>query len=550
MSEPYSLLRRAWLPVALADGRRAFIRPSDISSEIDGKRIIRIASGRPDCDVCLTEFLIGLLAVALPPADAADWHRRYREPPRNAELQASFAAFSNALELDREGQQFFQESEALAGTPRPVASLLIDAPGEKTIRDNADHFVKRGRVRALSRAGAAMALATLQTSAPSGGAGHRTSLRGGGPLSTLVVPGTSGLGEPSLWQRLWANVPSGFGGLAKDAPRIFPWLAGAPVAATPADAHPAQAFFAMPRRIRLVFEPNPGGLPCDLLGIVDDVIVTGYVTQPWGRDYSGWSGAHPLSPYYRPKGEGAGLRPLHSKGSRPGYRQWLGATLKSGDGRVQPARCVEEFFERAGQFPAAERHVLDRARLLFAGYAMDKMKPLDFSEALLPLIITGDRAGDEAIRRLAERWVSAADSVSLQLLSCVRLGLFSGRVEPGSAVLEAVQTCFWGETEHGFYAGLHQVAEAITARQDEAELARVEANAGAAWLRCLRRAALTLYDDAVPVGRAIGRIKNVIDGRRILGLALSGYGRGGEALFGMLDQPLPRHAEEAERQAS
>jgi CRISPR system Cascade subunit CasA len=189
--EPYSLLRRPWLPVALDNGHRVFVRPCDISESFEGRWIVHVDTGRPDCDISLTELLIGLLAVSMDEIDEDGWVDRFRAPPSRANR---------------------------------VEALLIDAPGANTIRDNADHFVKRGRTVALSRAGAAAVLATLQTSAPSGGAGHRTSLRGGGPLTTLVLPGLPGNAEPTLWQRLWANVPNGFRARPQELKEVFPWL--------------------------------------------------------------------------------------------------------------------------------------------------------------------------------------------------------------------------------------------------------------------------------------------------------------------------------------
>ena len=226
MPEPFALVQQAWIPVALADGQRAFVRPCDISQPFNGHSIVRIATGRPDCDISLTEFLIGLLAVTIGPKDRREWVVRYRTPPSSAELEAAFATFAAALHLDGDGPRFFQDLETLEGAPNPVEALFIDAPGGNTIKENADHFLKRGRSSTLSRAGAAIVLATLQTSAPSGGAGHRTSLRGGGPLSTLVLPGTTDNSEPTLWQRLWANVPAGMQATSADPERIFPWTTG------------------------------------------------------------------------------------------------------------------------------------------------------------------------------------------------------------------------------------------------------------------------------------------------------------------------------------
>src|SRR5262249_18670827 len=196
---------------------------------------------------------------------------------------------------DGDGPRFFQDREALEGEATDIGALLIDAPGEKSIRDNADHFVKRGRTGVLSRAGAAIALLTLQTSAPTGGAGHRTSLRGGGPLTTLVLPGQPAKVEPTLWQLLWSNVPDEFHAEPADYKRVFPWLIPTRASdktgeTTTTDlVHPAHAFFGMPRRVRLVFEPNTEKRACDLLGTIDDVVVTKYITRPSGNNYKGWS---------------------------------------------------------------------------------------------------------------------------------------------------------------------------------------------------------------------------------------------------------------------
>ena len=134
---------------------------------------------------------------------------------------------------------------------KPIAALLIDAPGEKTLRDNTDLFVKRGGTPVLSRAAAAMALFTLSAFAPKGGAGYRTSLRRGGPMTTLVVAERRDHGA-TLWGRLWPNVESREQIAARAAETkldgagcTFPWLAptrtsnskfgGKPT--TPADVH-------------------------------------------------------------------------------------------------------------------------------------------------------------------------------------------------------------------------------------------------------------------------------------------------------------------------
>lgn len=546
MPERYSLVRRAWLPVALDDGRREFVRLCDISQPYGGPggpAILHVATGKPDCDISLTEFLIGLLAVALGPKDSQDWAKRYSAPPTAAELEAAFAAFEPALFLDGEGARFFQDLDELEGAPTPVEAFFMDAP--------ADHFQVDGRTAVLSRAGAALALATLQTSAPSGGAGHRTSLRGGGPLTTLVIPGTPGNSEPTLWQRLWANVPGGMETDTDSLKRVFPWLGQTRTSekggktTTPNDVHEAQAFFGMPRRIKLVFENNAAKRPCDLIGIVDDVVATGYITRPWGTNYIAWGMAHPLSPSYKVKKTDTEWLPLHLRSSRVGYRQWLGMVMEAQEGLRVPALCLREFRnERAAALPRDRRYIAKRARLLVAGYAMDNMKPLDFSEAVLPLIISTDAKVNEAIKDLASAWVQAADTVASQLVSAVKLALYgeSAKADRDSTPLEAVKSRFWADTEQDFYDRLRAAADTLENAADDLidQKGALTNAAGGHWLAALKRHALAIFDDAVPIEDADSdRIEDIINGRKLLGLMLAGYGKGGVALFGHLDQPAP-----------
>lgn len=415
----------------------------------------------------------------------------------------------------------------------------------------AAHFIKPGRTGVLSRAGAAIALATLQTSAPAGGAGHRTSLRGGGPLSTLVVPGVVDAREPTLWLRLWANVPSGFAASAVATPAVFPWLGPTRVsdksggATTPADVAPAQAFFGLPRRIRMEFVDNADGRTCDLLGLVDEVVTTGYVTRPWGTNYTGWSRGHPLSPYYRQKESDGEFLPLHMRSSRVGYRQWLGMALVGQAGQAGlrvPAQCVDQFRRRAEDFEAEEAVIRHEALLLVAGYAMDNMKPLDFGEALLPLIVTGNKGGDEIVRERAQQWISAAELIASQLVSSVKRALYGqrGNADPGSTILDPVRDRFWGETEQAFYGELRILADAVELRRGDLveHVDGLRTASGERWRAALHIAALQIFDATVSIEDAEShRIADVIEGRKNLLRSLTGFGPVGAKVFGALALP-------------
>lgn len=539
---PFSLLHEAWIPVSTSRGERTLIRLDEIARP----DLVAIATGRPDCDISLTEFLIGLLAVACPPQSDEDWRDGLGgAPPSADQLRAAFAPLAEALVLDGDGPRFFQDREELTGEATEVEALCMDVV--------AKHFTKPGRIATLSRAGGAIVLATLQTSAPSGGAGHRVSVRGGGPLSTLVVPG----GDPceyELWRLLWANLP-----LAEEDPpelkKVFPWLAPTRVSdktgrsTTPVDVHRLQAFFGMPRRIRLVFEPNTEGRRCDLTGLVDDVIITHYITRPWGTNYEGWSRGHPLSPYYKQKPSDAAFLPLHLKSSRVGYREWLGISLGQADQTRVPAQCVHDFRRRLQGHTKGDLATFRRdARLLVAGYAMDNMKPLDFGEALMPLIVASSNATNDNLRNLAERLIAAAQETAGLLLGAVKLGLFGAGAKPetASTVLAPVRDRFWADTEQPFFAALGtalEKADAITARdEDEAREAwrDISAAIGTDWLRTLRQNAERIFDDTVSLDDADGRrISDVVQARRQMLVSLSGFGAPGKRIFKALNIPEP-----------
>ena len=118
-------------------------------------------------------------------------------------LRERLAPYTPAFELTGEGPRFLQDYDLLEGKPNPPDMLFIDSAGQQTAKNNADLMVRRSRYDALAPSLAAIALYTLQAHAPAGGSGNRTSMRGGGPMVTLVDP-QQGRG---LWTLVWANTP-------------------------------------------------------------------------------------------------------------------------------------------------------------------------------------------------------------------------------------------------------------------------------------------------------------------------------------------------------
>lgn len=233
-----NLIFDPWVPDCLDDGTETRIAPWQIT-EPDNP-VITLAAPRPDFNGTLMQFLIGLLQTAAAPQDHDAWVDWLEQPPSVGDLKERFSHYAAASELNGDGARFMQDIDTLDREPKPISALLIDAPG--------------------------------------GGVGHRTSLRGGGPLTTLVMldPHGSRL-KDTLWRNLWLNVlnlqaVSGLtGNYEKSADNdIFPWLAHTRTSepksgceTTPQDVHPLQMFWGMPRRIQIDWKETKSG-ECDL----------------------------------------------------------------------------------------------------------------------------------------------------------------------------------------------------------------------------------------------------------------------------------------------
>ncbi len=530
MTKPYSLAAEPWLPVATKNGKRIFIPIRDISRP----DLLRIDTGRADCDISLTEFLIGLLAISMGPSGVRDWVKRYDTPPSPDEIDEAIKPFADALALDGDGPRFFQDLDPLEdGETEPVASLFMDAP--------AGHFVKEGTVLALSRPAAAIALLTLQTSAPEGGRGHFTSLRGGGPSTTLIIPRKKDV-TPTLWRILWANVPDGYKISTSEAEKVMPWLLPTRTYAggrqtTPQDTHKAQAFFGMPRRLRLHFTTGHGK-PCALIGITDGMIVQTYATRPHGTKYPTETWQHPLSPYYRKNENSNEWWPLHLKSSRVGYRDWVGLTISTANSVSRPADSVFTFIRQRARTIGID-FVKDQPAIFAGGYAMKSMKPLDFTEAVLPLISTENEERDFHLAGCANNMVAGAEIAASLLLSALKVALYSdrkqGQPDNTSAPLAGARARFWADTETAFYDALGGIVR--DASDDPSGAIYIEARE--AWRKTVRGAALGIFDDLAPIDSPESPdIKNIVNARRQLFFGLEG-----QAIFKALNLSMPEKRE-------
>ncbi|KHT31847.1 type I-E CRISPR-associated protein Cse1/CasA [Pectobacterium carotovorum] len=477
----FSLIEEPWLPAVFADGRMGNISPQQLPDDT----IIDLAWPRADLQGASYQLLIGLLQTAYAPVDDDDWNEVWEEG-LGSDFPQALATLAPAMQFGAQKPAFMQDFATLDSDPTPISGLLIDAPGGNTLKLNKDHFIKRGTVNAVCPHCAAMALFTLQTNAPSGGQGHRTGMRGGGPITTLLMPEDTSL---PLWKKLWMNVvtqevmPKG-----KPDATVFPWLAdtqtsdGAHPPVTPENAHRLQAYWGMPRRIELDFTTLQTG-ECDLCGTESAVLLTQYRTKNYGIQYDSWR--HPLTPYRRAlKGEDA---PFLSVKGQPGglaYRDWLGLLVQGEDklNSTFPATVVHH---------NTRRDELRRDSGLWCfGYDMDNMKARCWYEHHVPQLFASARFRDDplALREYKDHLQLAVelarDSATL-LRQMIKEAWFS-RPKDAKGDFSAIDVAFWQETQPNFMR-LHQsLAQGDT-----------PATALKTWQKALYRYLLENYDARV-----------------------------------------------------
>ena len=502
----YNLLRERWIAVRRRSGASDWIAPHQIAERDDPP--VAIASPRPDFDGALIQFLIGLMQTTAAPKDKRAWERRYEQLHTPEELREQFATVEAAFNLDGEGPRFMQDLtlNASEASPWDIADLLITSPGENTIKNNSDFFIKRGEVSGMGLEMAAAALLTLQLNSPEGGGGsaggHNVSIRGGGPLTTIAIGRT-------LVETAWLNVlvaddfNAKFGNPEASAPgSVFPWEAPtrsggkkAGVATTPAEVHPLHQFWAMPRRIRLEIDPSVTGR-CSLTGR-KSIVVARCITAASGYRYLGELFRHPLSPYRKDASSEDSWRAIRSRSDALAYSYWPSITV--GSDVVQPARCISAARERSARLQVA-------LRIRSFGFETKQEKARAWHDGVAP-IISVDEEREAAFRAFALRLVDASDTARRTLIGAVEQALAPRqlrkdeyRFKPDSGAFSLdnksrlpdelkaeISAAFWARTEPSFFEAVAAVRDTLP---DVEKLAPISER----WLEALHQAALALFE--------------------------------------------------------
>lgn len=516
-----NLLIEQWIPIKRKSGLEERIAPFQITETDDP--VISLNAPRADFNGALMEFLIGLLQTTAAPANHDKWVDWLESPPSPETLKDSFNTVSKSFELHGEDACFMQDLEEIDGEPKQISALLIDAPGANALKNTTDHFIKRGNAELLCESCSATALFTLQAYAPAGGVGYRTSLRGGGPLTTLVVldPKGSNL-EDNLWRNLWLNIldkPNfddyyGSHNQSQDF-HVFPWLAATRTSESKTgqdtfiqQVNPLQMYWGMPRRIKLLW--NVESAPCSLCGEHSEMCSHEYITKNYGVNYKGvWQ--HPLSPHYIEAKSGEPL-PVHAQPEGLSYRHWLG--WAQGTETIKMARVVALFNSSTKRKLANEQF-----RLSVFGYDMDNMKARGWHQIIYPLYPIEEKKLRSEFIYYSHQLIDAANQVANFTQSCIKEAWFK-RPKDVRGDTGFIKEAFYQQTEAEFYRTLESLLQTLR-EQGEASVLQN-------WHQQLKQAAFKLFDywatrsdvsisDPRRIAIAHQKLNNLIHGKKFLG---------------------------------
>ena len=456
-----NLIKDPWIPVSRESGKNELIAPWQITETSD--RIIAINAVRPDFNGSLMQFLIGLLQTAAAPEDEYKWASWMETPPSPEILRDYFSRYTKAFEVHGEKGSFMQDIEDFDSESKPIERLLIESPKKNTVAKNIDHFIKSGLIKTLCPNCVVTALFTLQINAPAGGVGYRVSLRGGGPLTTLVVsdPETGELCD-DLWTNLWLNVlepnkiPCDEGSSEQNARSdIFPWLAKTRTSekntgrnTTPMDVNPLQMYWGMPLRIRILWDNVTCGY-CDLCGTYSEKLISHYKTCNYGINYEGtWQ--HPLNPYYLKKGrkgESDQWLPRHPQQGGFTYKNWLSVAF---DSETELSAIVVK--HRCG--------LLDKLglqlRIYAFGYDMENDKARCWYETTYPLYKVSEDIRSDFSKRVQSLTETAAEFAKI-VQDSVKQAWFGKNA--GNKTPSFLTELFYQRTESDFWFVVRELRE-------------------------------------------------------------------------------------------
>ncbi len=189
-----NLLKDSWIPVQIGTGEVQLIKLQQLLCQEEDWQI---CLNRDDMELAALQLLVCLVQVILMPADKRELLGRWQTPLSAEEYETGIKLFIDWFDLLHPEYPFMQIRGVTAAKITPVQKLFIGLPDG----NNHAFFNRPDEYKQASLANAAILLFNQAMNSPSFGGGFKGSLRGGAPVTTLIV-------DENLRRTVWCNILS------------------------------------------------------------------------------------------------------------------------------------------------------------------------------------------------------------------------------------------------------------------------------------------------------------------------------------------------------
>jgi len=504
----FNLINDKWLPVIRENGPDTIALCQITDSN---NKVIDLNFPRPDLQANAYVLLIAVFQTAMAPEDHEAWLELYENSPTPDHVKAKLETIAPYFNLDDATGPCFLQDLTHDDLKKSVSinSLLLDYPGINTVKFNTDFFIKRNTVNNVCLPCAGIMLYTQQQNAPAGGKGHRTCMRGVGPLTTLVSSGRS----TTLYKKTWLNVLDleslNLDKCETDYRKVLPWLVStvtsekkdpkdknSHVQVSPEDVNFLQSFWGMPRRIKLnAIDTEEIG--CDICGNKTTRIVRDFNTKIYGIAYSDtW--LHLLTPYIYSSGQKAKI-PFPCKANlwQSNYNHYLGIAYKDSVTGCSSAKVVQTYTEtRANDLPENFS-----VQLWCFGFYLDKANNLGWCDQKMPLLTSVSAEQREYIIL----WLTDLNRAATEAARILKAKLYEATRRSSKETLRE----FWQHTEYDFYRLLEELS-VLSSKQQQ-----FPADVYNEWNSIIVEKAISIFDSKVNIYvNSYANVNKVIKARK------------------------------------
>jgi CRISPR system Cascade subunit CasA len=189
-----NLLKDNWIPVQIGNEEVQLIKLQDL---LCLEEEWQICLNRDDMELATLQLLVCLVQVIFIPDNKRLLLERWQKPLTGEEYEMGIQPFLDWFDLLHPKYPFMQTRGVNANKTTPIQKLFVGLPEG----NNHTFFNRPDEYRQASLANAAVSVFNQAMNSPSFGGGFKGSLRGGAPVTTLIL-------DDTLRQTVWCNVLS------------------------------------------------------------------------------------------------------------------------------------------------------------------------------------------------------------------------------------------------------------------------------------------------------------------------------------------------------